>query len=133
MPIALVLSWLFSAMVLVLLMLVLCVLCSRAGVVLMALVLALAFAAALAAFAGLHWHMVARNYTSIESLDYGLAAAWPHDKGAKRNADEVFGRRHAPPCLPLLAQEGGHCLGCDWMIVAHVAAASGAVLFVPLA
>jgi hypothetical protein len=52
---------------------------------------------ALLAFSGMHWDMVAHSYTSIESIDYAHAVSWPHDRGLRRNFQEVFGRR----CVPL--------------------------------
>lgn len=61
------------------------------------------FSIALLAFVGMHWDMVAHNYTSIESIDYTYAATWPHDRGTRRNFTEVFGRRCGPlpPPIPL--------------------------------
>jgi palmitoyltransferase ZDHHC2/15/20 len=66
-----------------------------AGVLLFAAIFTLAFGIALIAFLAIHWDMLARNYTSIESIDHTVAQAWPYDRGLTRNVVEVFGRRCA--------------------------------------
>lgn len=76
--------------------------CRSATLVFVATTFSLGFAVALLAFVGMHWDMVSHNYTSIESIDYAYAPSWPHDRGARRNFTEVFGRRRAPlPPFPL--------------------------------
>ena len=74
--------------------------CRAATLVFVSTTFSLGFAIALLAFVGMHWDMVARNYTSIESIDFSCAASWPHDRGARRNFTEVFGRRRAPSRSP---------------------------------
>ena len=70
------------------------------GVMLFASIFTLAFALALLAFLAIHWDMLARNYTSIESIDHSMAASWPYNRGLQRNFLEVFGRRCALlPCM----------------------------------
>jgi palmitoyltransferase ZDHHC2/15/20 len=68
-----------------------------AGVILFATIFCFAFAVALIAFLGMHWDMLAKNYTSIESIDHEVAASWQFDRGLKRNLTEVFGRRCVLP------------------------------------
>jgi hypothetical protein len=63
------------------------------GVILFATIFCFAFAIALIAFLGMHWGMISKNYTSIESLDHEITASWQFDRGLKRNLTEVFGRR----------------------------------------
>eukprot|EP00892_Ulva_mutabilis_P003760 jgi/Ulvmu1/1756/UM117_0033.1 len=84
----------------------------------------LGFAIALLAFVGMHWDMVARNYTSIESIDFAYAASWPHDRGTRRNFAEVFGRRYALWPLPLLAAEDR-----EWLLAEALEAPSQPLVY----
>ena len=70
-----------------------------AGVLLFSAIFTTAFAVALMALLSMHWSMVARNYTSVEDLEYSTAVTWPHDRGLHRNFVEVFGRRCAPASM----------------------------------
>lgn len=82
-----------------------------AGLLLMCTVLTFMFAVMLVAFLGMHWDMVAKNYTSVETIDYSVAAQWPHDHGLKRNFDEVFGRRRKWWWVPVLTRDD-----MDWLL-----------------
>ena len=70
---------------------------SSAGIILFTAIFTFAFGVALIMFLLMHWDMLSKNYTSIESIDHQVAASWPHDRGLQRNVVEVFGRRCA--CL----------------------------------
>lgn len=74
-------------------------LCRDITLALIAITFSCGFALALLAFLGMHWDMVNHNYTSIESFDYSMAPCWPHDRGVRRNWQEVFGRKCAFPCV----------------------------------
>ena len=83
----------------------------KPGLFLFAAVFCFAFAIALVMFLSIHWDMLAKNYTSVESLDRDAVAMWPHDRGLYRNFVEVFGRRCALPlcrCSAVLARS------CFW-------------------
>eukprot|EP01023_Acetabularia_acetabulum_P065141 TRINITY_DN858_c0_g1_i1.p1 TRINITY_DN858_c0_g1~~TRINITY_DN858_c0_g1_i1.p1 ORF type:complete len:300 (-),score=23.19 TRINITY_DN858_c0_g1_i1:398-1297(-) len=67
-------------------------------------VLDLAFTLSLAGFIFMHYQLLSKNRTTIESIKKGISP-WPFDKGRRKNFEEVFGRESLKWLLPIYSDD----------------------------